>query len=502
MRETVNRSLTIFVLCLASLVWTVSCRSIAQTTSLATMKLHFPQPWHDADERPVDHVEQIEVRTLSSSPGEYFFAAIPHSFDYYPDESSSTGRRLVTSENSYAVKLTPDPRVRAATKQEWKSATPIVTKSRQVHWNNSNPYSGVIEYRGKKFQKTGKYWQSAGVSPAGRWLAVFSYTGERTRDFAFMDGGSVKSGDIFWDLYDTVTGEKVFQWRASNVKNPTVFGGPVVWLDERYFLFPEDEDDQHFTVVTLPEFIAETNPVQIALPSRMDANGTRVPAPANHPVWRPLPLTEEYEARITAEQGPHLIEVRAPRNSSSRELFLAIREVTETGVRHQAARGREPARNYNYRVFSTYYYALSVDNPTQSRFATKEEWESAQVLTIKRLQSSPDKAVEPIADQRQEQRPFPKAGASLGGSLQSDSGNWTAVFSYTQHAAADKQGKMFVEIFETRPRDKFSSTELPYTGSAPALFAGAMWIQGDYLLVPLNISLDSFALWRLPGGTG
>lgn len=204
------------------------------------MKLHFPEQWLKAEDRPLDSIEQIEVRTLSSSPGEYFFAAIPTVFadDY--------------SENSFAVKLTPTPRARAATKQEWKSATRIATTPKQVYWTGPDLSSGVIEYRGKKFQKTGKYWQSAGVSPSGKWLAIFSYTGERTRDFAFMDGGSVKNGDIFWDLYDTVTGKKIFEWRARNVSNPTVFGGPVVWLEERYFLFPEDENEQNFTVVKLP----------------------------------------------------------------------------------------------------------------------------------------------------------------------------------------------------------------------------------------------------------
>ena len=231
-----NRTLTILFLCLIS---TISCRTVGKTPSFNTLKLHFPQQWHKADERPMDSIEQIEVRTLSNSPGEYFFAALESVYN------------RVYSENSYAVKMTPNLQVRAATRSEWESARRIETSGRPTFPIGSDLSSGEIEYRGKKFQKTGKYWQSAWLSPAGKWLAAFSYTGEKKRDW-FMDGGSVHSGDIFWDVYDTETGKKVFEWRATNVKNPTTFGGPVVWLEERYFLFPENEEDQDFILVTLP----------------------------------------------------------------------------------------------------------------------------------------------------------------------------------------------------------------------------------------------------------
>lgn len=446
------------------------------------MKLHFPQEWYGAGERPLDTVEQLEVRTLSNSPGEYFFAAIPSVYADPGYDPSNKARQRVYSENAYAVKLTPAARVRAATKEEWNSATRIVTTGHIVSSNGSDLSRGEIEYRGKKFQKTGKYWQSGWLSPSGRWLAAFSYTGERTRDFAFMDGGSIKSGDVYWDVYDTVTGEKVFAWRANGVKSPTDLSGPVVWLEERYFVFPEDRDNQNFRVITLPEFTPETTPTTIALPSRMDASGARVPAPANHPVSMSLPLTKEQSAKLTSPQPPQLIEVRSSRQSSSRELLLAIREVTDKGKRHQEAKGREPARDYEYYVLSTYYYVLPLDGPTQGRFATKEEWESARTLQ---------------SIQRPAQHQFPKRGARLGGSFTSYMGQWTSVFSYTE--SGDNAGKMFVEIFKTFEGDKFSSTEFPYTGSATPLITGALWIHGDYLLVPLKPSLDSFALWKLPG---
>ena len=476
----------------------------AQSTSAQSRdvkKLHFPERWHEGTDPDAtfDFIQQIEVRKLSSTSDEFVFAAVPNGDNEYAHEWNDKARKPVYSENSYAVTFTGSPRVRAASKQEWESATRIVTESRMVHWNSPDLSSGEIEYRGKKFQKSGKYWQSAVLSPRGKWLAIFSYTGERKRDLFFMDGGSVHDGDIFWDVYDTATGEKVFEWRARGVKTPTDRSGPVVWLEERYFLFPQDLDEQDFAVVTLPEFAAEQNPVTIALPSRTDPNGARVPAPANHPVFMSLPLTKEQEAMIAAQQAPELVETRFPREPGARELLVAIREVTERGTRHQAAKGREPAADYSFYVLSWYYYAISLDNPTQTRFASKEEFESAGGRGSRRLPAQDDQANDAAARQRPPFRPFPKMGEIAGGSFNSFMGDWTAVFSYTPDAGAKNAGKMFVEIFETRPGNKFSSTEFPYDGSAEVLFKRAVWVDGGYLLVPLNTSLDSFALWRMPG---
>jgi hypothetical protein len=432
--------------------------------SRATTKLSFPERWYEEADRPLDFIQQLEVRKLSSSPGgEFFFAALPNGDNDYAHEWSKETSKPVYSENSYAATFTPTPRVRAATKQEWESATRIVTGSRLLSSNGPDLSSGEIEYRGKKFRKSGKYWQSGLLSPGGKWLAIFSYTGERQQDL-FLDGGSVRNGDIFWDVYDTASGEKVFEWRATNVKSPTDRSGPVVWLEERYFLFPEDLDAQNFIVVTLPDFVPEKNPITFVLPSRTGA----------------------------AQRAPELIETRSPRDAASRELLIAIREETERVTRHQAAKGMEPARDYNYRGSNTYYYAISLDDPTQNRLASKEEWESAGIRQSRRLPAEAEKA-------HQQFRPFPKLGEISGGSFYSSIGNWTAVFSYTPNAAAKTSGKMFVEVFETRPGNKFSSTEFPYNGSAEALFKSALWVEGDYLLVPLNTSLDSFALWNMPG---
>ena len=500
-----SRSLTIFILtCLTTFV---ACRSTAQvygpasTQTLSTTKIHFPEPWSDAtrDGFPLQSVQQIEVRKVpNSSAGEFFFAALPHGDFDYSYELYSDIPAPQYSQNSFAVSFTDSPRVRAATQQEWKDASRIVTKPRSLRYSGNDDSTGEIEYRGKKYPKVGKYWGSGLLSPGGKWLATFSYTAVKPPPDIFF-GGSPRTGDIYWEVYDTVTGQKVFEWQAKNVGHPTSLDGPVVWLEERYFLFPEDEDAQNLIVVTLPEFIPEPNPITVKLPSRIDEKGQRRPAAVRHEAWTPLvPLTKEQAARITAPSPTELAEVRLSAQSTPRELLLAIKEETENRTQNRA-RG-DGAGDYNLRVFSTYYYALSLDDLTQSRFASKEEWERGRKLGSSSHSISLDETIDTMGGKRRAYRPFPKTGASWGTPMALGAGQWIAVFSYTQEQGANATGKFFVDIFETRPGNKFSSTELPYNGSANALFDAAVWIEEGYLLVPLNTSLDSFVFWKLPGG--
>ena len=487
-----------FVLLITS--W--SCQSVAQLfktqstgQSRDTIKLQFPQPWYESVEHgiPVSSVQQIEVRRLPNSPdGELFFAALPYGDGEYFHEWQPDIPPPKYSENSFAVTLGATPRVRPASKQEWEGASRVWTKSHLVVSKTSDDTSSELEYHGKKFKFAGKYCDFGVLSPRGQWLALFSYSGVKTDDWLF-GGKSVKVGDIFWQIYNAVTGEKVFEWYATNVKTPSSLNGPHVWLDERYFVFPQDTNAQSFTVVTLPEFVPEKNPVTMQLPSRKDGNGVRIPAPDNEEVWTPLvPLTPEQAKNITAPQPVTLVEVRAPRESSSKQLFFAIREETANEKRYRGGRGAEEGGDYNFRLFSTYYYAISPDNPTGARFASKEEWQSAGKLTIRQGLDSLDKTYDTIGGNRRMYRPFPKTG-SAGNSVLAVTSDWLAVFSYTPDAGSSPSGKMFVDIFAMRPGDKLLTTELPYSGSPVPLFENAFGIEGsDYLFLPLNTSLESF----------
>lgn len=78
------------------------------------------------------------------------------------------------------------------------------------------------------------------------------------------------------------------------------------------------------------------------------------------------------------------------------------------------------------------------------------------------------------------------------------SSDWIAVFSFTPDAESSTSGKIFVDIFEMRPGNKLLTTELPYTGSPVPLFERAFVVEDRFLFLPLNASLESFTLWKLP----
>jgi hypothetical protein len=391
--------------------------------------------------------------------------------------------------NIFAVKFSNKLEARVATPQEWESGTRIATKPRRVFHIGQDYSSGEIEYRQKRYAKVGKNWGEGLLSPAGRWLAVFSYNGEKPPPGIFFGGGSPREGDVFWQIYDTVTGQKVFEWEAKNAKHPMHFNSPVVWLEDRYFLFPEDEAARDFIVVNLPPVTPEVNPVTVQFPSRRDSSGQPVPAGIRHEVWIPLvPLTKQQAAKLTAPYDTEISEVRV---SSTAELMFAIREETEN--RRVNRRQRDGAGEYHLKIVYTYYYAVSLANPAQTRFASKEEWERGQKVRSEGATSATAPAAEVVTGPYPPNRQFPKTGATWGSPPLLSAGEWVAIFSYSKD-------RLFVDVYDQRMGDKLLSTDLPSTVAPNKLFKNAIWIEGGYILLPLNDSLDSFALWQLPGG--
>jgi hypothetical protein len=454
--------------------------------------------------RPLSSIEHIEVRKVPNSPdGEVLFAAWDGYFDgMYSYEVEAGRSKPKYSLNSYAVNFSDGMRVRPATKQEWESGSRVVTKSRFISADGPYDGSGEIVYRQKRYSKPGKYWGNGGLSPNGRWLASFSYSGVMTESLLPFGGQSVLSGDAFWQIYDTVTGKKVFESEAKNVKSPSSLNGPVIWLEDRYFLFPEDEQKQNFIVVTLPAYTPEENPVTIQFPSRKDSSGQPVAPGLSNEAWTPLvPLTKEQAAKLTAPSETEITESRLLGQDDAAELLFAIREETENRTVNRQQ--RDGAGDYNYRRFNTYYYALSLAHPTQTRFASKEEWNRGRSLRSTHSEDSTREVKETITGKLPPYRRFAKTGSSWGAPELLSAGEWIAVFSYNQAAKSGgggRAGNIFVDVYDQHLGDKLLTTTLPVSVSPNELFKRALWIENGYILLPLNSSLDSFALWRLPGG--
>lgn len=170
-----------------------SCHNVAQQSTNqvvldsagGTKKLHLPQPWLDERERP-DFVEQLEVRKIPNSAGdEFFFGGLPMGDILYAHEVDKNLPKPRYSKNMFAVSFSNGPRARVATQQEWESGSRILTKPRTVSANSPDYASGEIVYRQKRYSKPGKYWGAGMLSPSGKWLAAFSYSGEKKSSLFF-----------------------------------------------------------------------------------------------------------------------------------------------------------------------------------------------------------------------------------------------------------------------------------------------------------------------------
>lgn len=184
---------------------------------------------------------KYEVRPSSAaSSNEFLFAAID-----YDDEDGS----ILYSDDIYAVRFGSDFPVRKADGREWEAATTLPVKQEEISNTSLEgepgvTAGGVLPFGGKSFAKTGETWGSplGLLSPGSRWLAVFSHTSEKyTGPRSPLVPGGPGPGEIFVDVYDTATGEKVLAGRA-----PHSGGAPddsfryALWIENRYLIVPLD----------------------------------------------------------------------------------------------------------------------------------------------------------------------------------------------------------------------------------------------------------------------
>jgi hypothetical protein len=120
------------------------------------------------------------------------------------------------------------------------------------------PPAGV-RHAGRLFAKSGRDWgDTVGVlSPGGRWLAVLSYTSpEKRRKFrSVLEEGSGEPGrgDVYVDVYDAATGERVLAARQSYRAGPSAMFVNSVWVGERYFVMPIASGLRKCMLLTLPD---------------------------------------------------------------------------------------------------------------------------------------------------------------------------------------------------------------------------------------------------------
>jgi hypothetical protein len=199
--------------------------------------------------------DELEVRRLTDSPtGELLLAA-----KTFSDDKGGEGH-YVYSDNIYAVSLDGKFNVRRVSRQEWDRAQPVKDAGERMdapkeddpkrpgmtRLNDKQPF---VSYKGKQFAKTGESWSGPGalVSQDGRWVAVFSHTSEKVKVDAGVPGlggrgTGVGPGEMFVDVYDTSSGEKVIAGRAPHEGGlqPGTSFDESLWADGRYLVVPLD----------------------------------------------------------------------------------------------------------------------------------------------------------------------------------------------------------------------------------------------------------------------
>jgi len=207
----------------------------------------FPGYWQKRGVGKEDSVlmaEWYEIRSAPVDPeGEFLFRAMD-----YRNERRETQDDESYAANLFGVRWNGAVQTRKATDVEWKQAKLISTYPEHIFVADSR---NSLEYQGQTYLKPSSYWGAVFVSPGKRWIAVYSYSGERT-PATFLGGGVPGEGDVYWDVYDTASGEKVLSWSAKFVRNPALLGRSAVWIRDDYLVMPFDSALHSCVIGSLP----------------------------------------------------------------------------------------------------------------------------------------------------------------------------------------------------------------------------------------------------------
>ena len=202
------------------------------------VEVKFPGGFVKTD--PGDHHEYLliydnyEIRTLSNAPqGELLFAMIGPG-DEPGDEPSN---------NFFAVSLDGQFKVRNSSVEEWDKADRPPNVKYDVFSVKAKVKGDEVEFGGKSYKKSGRSWETIAAlpSPDLRRLAVFSHTsGKDQPSFGFLGGGGRGEGEMFIDVFDVSSGEKLlsghFPHRGG--AEPHEFFDTTVWVGNHYLIVP------------------------------------------------------------------------------------------------------------------------------------------------------------------------------------------------------------------------------------------------------------------------
>lgn len=237
--------------------------------------VRFPGPWlklsGGARVKVNDNIQYVARRGRAGPGGGELLFAVKQGFD-----GSLLGREVYDfpvnrpgydyySDTRFAVSLDGAFRVREAAAAEWDAAAKPPHGYHFVRtFRNPQVTPEGVRHNGRLYRKSGKSWslEAALVSPRATHVAVFSYAGrEKHAKSILPDSGNNEPGhgELFLDVFDAPTGEKVAAARApyggrggGGVEPSLLFGGSV-WVDERFLVVPLDPSFESCFLVILPE---------------------------------------------------------------------------------------------------------------------------------------------------------------------------------------------------------------------------------------------------------
>lgn len=169
------------------------------------------------------------------------------------------------SDDHYAVSLDGKLHVRPASDSEWESAKKPMHSYRMVlTWENPVFTSAGFNYKGRVYQKTGESWPNEGalISPRAKWIAIFSFTSPdkpRPALIPGFGGNGPAHGDLFIDVYDLASGEKVLAERARfgnenySGEDPSSLFSSSVWIEDQFLIVPLVSYLETCLLITMPE---------------------------------------------------------------------------------------------------------------------------------------------------------------------------------------------------------------------------------------------------------
>jgi len=158
------------------------------------------------------------------------------------------------SDTYFAVNIDGQTQIKKVTEAEWNAGQKMLHSYYFIANYDPQlpPKDGEqvtpegVKYNGRLYRKAGETWGSevALVSPRKTRIAIFSYTSRAkiSKSLIGLQNTEPGSGEVFLDVYDLSSGEKVGAARAPFGKPdgfaPSLLFTSSFWLEDRYIVMP------------------------------------------------------------------------------------------------------------------------------------------------------------------------------------------------------------------------------------------------------------------------